>query len=933
MIAPFKLLRLATTGLVALIGVLLLPGPAAAQEGTGVITGVVRDDYNGMTLPTAHVQVVGLDIGALSGMDGEYRLEVPPGTYELKASFPGYSDHVMGGIVVEAGATVTLDIVMRISNISLEETVIITATLDPELATAEAQLLERKRSPAISDNLSQQEMRANADSDAASAMRRVTGLSVVDDQYVYVRGLGERYSNTMLNGTVLPTTEPDKRVVPLDLIPTRLVESVQVIKTYLPDRPAEFSGGLVQIESVRAPRALSVAAATKQTFNSLSAFSDNGLTYPGGGNDHWGFDDGTRALPGDIPDDKVIRGSVFIPGSGYSPEELQAFGRSFANTWDPRPETYGQDQDYSASYGGRVGRFGLVASVGYRIKSRNREEEQLFYSVGEDVDGDAILDVQNDYDFQFSDTKTRLGVLGTASYELDASNRFSWANFWTHNSKNETRAFAGFNADINTDIRDARLYWIQEDLLSSTLRGEHLLGGAANSRIDWRANYSLAGRDEPDIREILYEFNESLKAFKLADESQSAFRMFNTLEDEIYEGAFDWSVFFSSWNGLPAQIKFGPDYLKRHRDFSSRRFRFTQRNVRNIDTTLPAEQILVAENINPDGFELKEETRSTDAYYADQDVLAGYVMLDLGLTQKLRFIGGVRVESSNQEVTTFDPFSPDSDPIVASLSNTDALPAVNLVYQLTSEMNLRGGYSRTLNRPEFRELSPFEFTDVVGGRAVVGNPDLVRALIDNIDLRWEWFLSPGEVLAASVFYKDFTNPIERVVEPTAQLRTSFTNALGAVNKGFELEARKTLGENFAVNLNYTYVQSEIDLQREVGQVQTSLVRPLMGQSPSVVNAQLVYSAPSLELDARVLFNYAGRRITDVGSLGLPDIYEEGRSQVDLVVSKRWGPWGFQLLASNLTDSRYLSTQGGEENVQRLYRVGRDIGFALAYAFR
>jgi outer membrane receptor protein involved in Fe transport len=321
-------------------------------------------------------------------------------------------------------------------------------------------------------------------------------------------------------------------------------------------------------------------------------------------------------------------------------------------------------------------------------------------------------------------------------------------------------------------------------------------------------------------------------------------------------------------------------------------------------------------------------------------------MVDLPLADDWRFVGGVRVESSKQNVLTFDPFNAARPPIESSLDNTDVLPGLNIIYRLNDGMNLRGGYSQTVNRPEFRELAPFEFTDVVGGRAVVGNPDLRRALIRNADVRWEWFPSGSEVIAASFFYKDFEDPIERVVEATAQLRTSFQNALGAVNKGLELEARKNIGQWFFSAANYTFVDSAIELERGTAQVQTSLDRPLAGQSKNVFNGIFEFHIPEGKaissggvipaegyflggLSVRLLYNFNGDRITDVGSLGLPDIIEEGRGRFDLVAVWRYNSLVFRFSADNLNDPEHLYTQGGE--LQRSFKFGRTFTFSLGYA--
>ncbi len=887
----------------------------------GKIAGVVIDQFNAMTLPMAPIEVV--ETGALSytELDGRYSLEVPPGTYRLKVTFAGYQEQVVT-VTVAAGQTVTLDIPITMERFSEEVTVTAEAET-PQLFTAEAQLIERRKATVISDNLAAEDMRKNADSSAASAMQRVTGLTVVDGQYVFVRGLGERYSNTQLNGTTLPTTEPEKKVVPLDLFPSSLIQSVHVQKTYMPDKPADFTGGLVQIEPLSFPDSQVFDFSIGYSFNNETTFQDFG-TYPGGSTDWLGYDDGTRALPGAIPDDaKVVRGSAFT-GAGFTREELQTFGRSFANVWEPRlSSSAAPNQSYSLVYGNSTEKLGAVFSFAYNYKNQSQTEVQNFYSVS-----DEQISLQNNYDFEVASTDTTMGLVGNLSYKINGSNRIAFENFYTNNSSNETRVFEGFNQDINTEIRDSRLWWVQESIYSGKVSGEHFFSNLSNSRLDWRGSFSTAVRDEPDLRETLYEYNPSIDEFVLADESQSGFRMFNDLNDHVYELGADWSVYTTQWKGLPAMIKVGPYVQFRDRDFSSRRFRFIPIATGRFDTSLPPETLFAPENIGPI-FELREETRATDTYTADQTIAAGYGMIDLPFTETWRFVGGVRVERSEQNVETFDLFAVDPTTIVSNLDDTDVLPGLNLIYALSSAQNLRFGFSRTVNRPEFRELAPFEFTDVVGGRATVGNPELQRALISNYDVRWEWFPTSSEVVAASFFYKDFQDPIERTVQATAQLRTSDATAVGAKNLGFEIEARKQVSTKVFVSANYTYVDSDIEIGRGAGEVQTSTSRPLAGQSANVFNAMVEFQLPRFDFSTRVLFNYFDDRIIDVGSLGLPDILEEGRESLDVVVIKRFGSAQLRFIFDNLTDADYLFSQGGE--VQRLYKVGPTFGASFSWS--
>jgi len=906
------------------LALLVLASSLSAQESPGRITGKVLDETNAMALPGAPVEAVGADQVAHTDLDGRFTLEVPPGTYELKVGFSGYKERVVRGVRVAAGNEVTVDFALSGSLAFSEELTVSGQAEAP--STQAAQILERRRSGVITDALASDEMKKNADSDAAAAMQRVTGLSIVDGQYLFVRGLGERYSNTTLNGTIMPTTEPDKRVVPLDLFPTGLIESVKVTKSYLPDKPADFAGGLVEIEPINFPTRPTYSFSLTGGWNSQTTF-DSHLDYRGSSLDWLGYGKNERALPGTIPNAKVSPAGVF--GGGFSPDELKAFGESFANVWNPSRDDVAPDAGMSALAGNSWGRFGAVASVTWNRQSRAAREEQNFYKVGA---GNEIT-VQNAYDFDVATTKANLGGVLNLAYRLSGNHRLALENFYSHNSKDETRTFEGFNNDIRTNIRNARLYWIEEGLFTSKLSGEHFFPGLANSRVDWAASYAKADRDEPDLREVLYEFNDFTDSFVLADESQSGFRMFNVLDDRVYDTKLDWMLFLNQGSSRPILVKFGPALVYRQRDFSSRRFRFIPRDTRGVDLTADPETLFASANLGP-VFELNEETRATDTYEAEQTILAGYGMLDLPLTSRLRFVGGARVESSEQTVDTFDPFNPSAAVIRSQLDNTDVLPGLNLIYQLGADMNLRAGYSHTVNRPEFRELAPFEFTDVVGGRAVVGNPDLKRALIRNLDLRWEWFPSGGtadaEVIAVSAFYKDFDDPIERVVEATAQLRTSYQNAAGATNKGVELEVRKRLAERLLLSGNYTWVDSDIELVQTAGQVQTSLNRPLAGQSGNLFNGMLEYRGPR-GVSARVLGNYFDDRIVDVGALGLPDILEEGRFTLDVVLQKRLGAFNMRLSGDNLTDAAIRFSQGGLD--QRVYKIGRGASFSFSYAYQ
>ena len=905
---------------------------AGAQERKVRVTGVVRDESNNITLPGIPVEVAGGET-VYTDVDGRYVLELAPGSHELKVAMEGYETRTIK-VDVTAGARV-IDANVGLTMSRFAETVQVTAQgffMDAVTSSAEAQIADRKSSAVITDNLGSQDMKKNGDSDAAAAMSRVTGLSVVDNQYVFVRGLGERYSNTTLAGSTLPTTEPDKKVVPLDLFPAGLLDSVQVSKSYSPDRSAEFAGGLVQIQPLKFP------SRAVLDFNYGYTNYTNGTGDPIplsalNGNDVFGFDDGARALPAGIPSNKVVRQGIYTPDVGYNPAQITEFGRMLGNQWVPQVTDGAPGQNWGAVFGNRFGKLGVVASVTHSYKENYVEEQRAFYRIGDSLED---LEAISNYQMKYGTQRAQLGAVANLAYQFTSNHRLALENFYSHSGKDEGRLFEGPNTEAGFYYYNNRLSFVEEGLRSTAVAGDHFMRGFGNSRVDWRVNVAAATRDEPDLRETLYQQTFLPQTTNpnpanipvLADESQSGFRLFNDLADDTIDGQVNWST-FASTGARPTQYKFGVSYVNRTRDFQSRRFRFipivlTKDGTPPVNLTQQPEALYTSANIGS-AFRFNEETRPVDAYDGDQTTLSGYGMLDIAFSARTRINGGVRVENFDQVVNTFDPFGLFVRTVSAENKNTDLFPAVNLVQGLGANQNLRLSYSSTVNRPEFRELAEFEFTDVVGNRAVKGNPDLERALIQNVDARWEMFPGGRSILATSFFYKGFDQPIERVVLGGAQPIVTFQNADSARNFGIELEGAYEFGGGFFVNANYTFVDSEITLSPEQQTVQTSRTRALAGQSKNLFNLTAEYVKGGF--GARVLVNYAGDRISDVGANQAPDAIEQGRESVDVVFTQRlWTHFTFRLAGENLTDSPIEFTQGSR--VQRSYKLGRTIGISV-----
>ena len=916
-----------------LLFALLSAGAAsvAAQDRTVRVVGVVRDEAHAIALPGVTVEVEGTKEVVITDVDGRYVLQLPPGRHQIKVTMDGYTPATVQLDASGPARLINADVGLVMAK--LTETVTVTADfVSAETSSAAAQLVERRNAQVITDSIGGQEIRRNGDSDAAQAMSRVTGMSLVDNQYVFVRGLGERYSNTTLSGSVLPTTEPDKKVVPLDMFPTGLLDSVQVAKSYSVDKSAEFAGGLVQITPLKLPNR-ATADLSYELSHYSTATGESILLSPIGSRDWAGYDNGARALPSVFPDGKIVRQGIYTPEVGYGANQITEYGRALENIWSPASKSGLPGQSWGLVLGNTFGKLGIVGSISESYKEQFLEEKRRFFAVGEDEQ----LSTTNEYDIQAGSQRAQLGVVANIAYQFTPSHRVSFENFYSHSGRDEGRYFEGPNFENNFYYQNYRLQFIEEGLMANAVGGEHFFQGMGNSRIDWRVNVARASRDEPDLRETLYQgpivAPAAGRTFTLADESQSGFRLFTELEDDTTDVTGNWSIFRTT-AGRATQFKFGGSYVDRNRDFSSRRFRFVPISA-NKDGAVPAtltappEEIFTTSNIGT-AFRLNEETRPVDAYDGDQQVIAGYGMADISVTFNTRLIAGVRVEDFDQVVNTFDPFGLFVARVSAENKNTDFFPSVNLVQALNSSTNLRFGYSKTVNRPEFRELAEFEFTDVVGNRAVKGNPDLERALIHNVDVRWETFRGPRGIFAASAFYKNFDQPIERIVQGGAQPLTTFQNADGARNFGFELEAGQRLGEHFFASANYTFVDSKITLAPEQLTVQTSQERPLAGQSKNLFN--LMGETTFGGVSARLLVNFFGDRISDVGANEAPDIIEQGRASVDLIFSQRWQRFGFRLNFENLTDADYLFTQSTslQEEEQRAFKLGRTISLGFSF---
>src|SRR5215468_7171399 len=534
----------------------------------------------------------------------------------------------------------------------------------------------------------------------------------------------------------------------------------------------------------------------------------------------------------------------------------------------------------SAAGGGTFGRFGIVGALSFSNRNQTQSELQRYIRQGA---GTPIVFTEYP-DFREYTATAKMGAILNTAVRLTPNHKLIFRNTFTHDADKSAREFSGYDGGVDSYLLSQRLRYVERSLFSTGLEGDHSFPTLRNSLVHWQFTYSRSSRDEPDLREVIRDLLPDGR-YIFAASGSSGLRFFSSLDDRIYEPQGDYSIPFFK-GGISGLFKTGVRVTVRRRDFEARRFLYAPQQFTTLDLFLPSNQLFGPAQIRPSGFQITEFTRSTDTYAAEMNIFAGYAMVDLSLGPKWRVEGGVRVEDAEQTVITFDNRVPNATPVRAGLQNRDPAPAVNVIYALGKRQNFRTSYSRTVSRPDFRELSPFDFNNVLGGFVTAGNPDLKRAVINNYDARWEWFPGGNQLVAVSFFAKTFANPIEQTIVPSNDLRQTFVNAKSARNLGLELEFRRSLAtitprlKEFAVSSNFTFVDSNIEIQPEDATIITSQSRPLLGQSRYLANVVLQWARLKWRSDAKFYVNYVSRRIADAGTFRLPDIYQEANTFLD-----------------------------------------------------
>lgn len=909
---PTRFLLLALTALP--LSLYAQTDSTSAGSGTGRIVGKIVDARTGQGLTDVAIQIVGTTTGTGSGLEGRYALgNVAAGTVTLHIRRLGFAPKTVTGIALAPGETIQQDVALEPVTVSLE-TQVVTASV--ERGSVTAALDKQRTATGVVNSVTREQISRSPDSDAAQAVQRVSGVTVQDGKYVFVRGLGERYTTTSLNGARIPSPEPERKVVPLDLFPSALIQTVTTSKNFTADQPGDFSGAQVDIRTREFPLGRESEVSTSFGYN-LDARGRPLVAAPTLSRDWLGIAGSERQLPGEL--------AKPIPQQP-SQTTVNSIVQSFRNAWSPLSREGAPNRSMTLTTGGSTpfgaaSQAGYVAALSYSYNQELRSREVRAYA--EPTGGTTEVD-------RFEGSTGRASVLwggiANLSLNLGTVTRVSLNNTYNHTADNEARRESGFSENLGTRLLINRLRFVERTVRSNQIAAERQFG--SRQRLSLSFTNSHVKRSEPDRSEFVQVEGAPGELPYWLDATEGAVRTFGRLTESSNTTALDYALQFGPADNQH-ELKVGGLH------------RYTERVARNQVFSIQAPSLTLDERrLSPEEIFDGRFAGEADAvfrvvplsqggsYGALDELGAGYATVEWALGNRYRLITGARLERSSTIVA--------AEPTVGARVRinplyTDVLPSVLLNVKLTERQNMRLSATRTLSRPEYRELAEVQYRDVIGGENVIGNPDLKRTLISNFDARWEWYPRSGEVFSIGLFTKRFDKPIERVFLATSGTRiVTFLNADRADNIGLELDARIGLSgiadalEPVTVFSNLTLMNSKVHLGNDPGVAQEN--RPMVGQAPSVVNAGLTFAPLGKGFSTTVLYNRVGRRIVSASQRPLPVTYEEARSVLDMAMRvPLFGTLSAKLDARNLLDQPYRQTQGTVTRESyysgRVYTVG------------
>ncbi len=869
-----------------------------AQKGT--LTGTIIDKKSGEELIGATVNVQNTSIGAVSDISGKYNLSLEEGTYTLVYSFVTYQRKVVNDVVITKNEVVTLDIALEPEQQELQEVVVSATRLDNN----EVSLLRlQKKSHSIQDGISAQEIRRIGYTNSAESMKQVTGASVEGGKYIVMRGLGDRYSTSNLDGVTLPSTDPYRNSAALDMIPTTLIDNIVVKKTFTPDLEGNFTGGSVDITTKSLPDQFYLNLGVSFSYNDQTTFNNNFKADKLESSTDWlGYDDGSRGLPEIFVNNSIIvfpelttqRIDANPEGESERIEDYNNTMRALSGrSFDLNNQTPGLNSRYIINTGNRydIGKH----KIGYNL-GINYSKSFVHYDEREISNYTARIDpIDRIQPFQLnrgteSSEEVNLGGIFTLAYQMPKNHEFGFSWMFNNNANNAVLDMRGSypGALSSGEIFENRVIaYIQRELSNMQIRGKHLFGDVD---VKWSANYITSNQYEPDTRFLGTDILDGNYGFDNA-EYPLPFHFFRDLEDTQISSKLDIEVPVFNDN----TIKFGGLYQNKTRFFQESRYQvevqtqFFEEYISPADANGRYDIFFSEQNTGILGFQdngrpiygntYTDQSEEDNTYDGEEQIIAGYLMGVFKLTDNLKSILGARVEK-----TDFSVISMAGDSGI--IDNLNILPSLNFIYELTETSNFRASTSRTLARPNMREIAPFIAFDLLGGFPVIGNPDIKQTEITNFDLRYEIFPKASELIAFSGFYKHFRNPIVQELDAISdQPQFRYINTNSGFLFGAELEFRKKLDflspilRHFKFSSNFTYIYSRIDLSEREFEVRSQINpdiedwRPFAFQSPYLANFVLSYENPENGWEGALGANVFGPRLAANGAGAAPDVYE------------------------------------------------------------
>ena len=914
------------------------------------VSGSVSDSSNGESLIGAMVLVKGESRGATVQPDGKFLIDnLSKPNYDLEVRYIGYKTQTITINTVE-DTLLNIQLVPSVQEIT---TVTVTARTSKETNVELVKL--QSNSAVVMDGTNAETFKKTPDNKASDVFKRISGASVQDNKFVVIRGLSDRYNFALINGSPLPSSESDRKAFSFDIFPSNMLDNLTVMKSGSPDLPGEFSGGVININTTEPKDKNYHNLQLSLGYNTITTFR-NFSTYQGSNLDFLGLGSKDRGLPTDIP-----RTQDF---SQLNKTDKANLAGLMNTSWSTNSRMALPTGNLQYSIGKSYKKLSLSFAYNYQntfnmnnLVRRDFEEQST-----------EVVKKMELRDSVFTQTILNSAMINFL-YKIDKNNTIYFKNLYSINSEDKVNIRNGVR-ELDSDPRQweksTNFWYTQNNLLTNQLSGKHEI---KKSKLNWNIGYSNVNRDIPNLRRIVYR-KQSLLENDTTQQYVAVIQQNGTIptaagnmfwsksKENIISANYDYSIPVK-FGKIENEIKFGGWHQFRDREFTSRNLGFSQYkpNGSSFDSQLlllDPNDIFSQQNMGllsngQGGFKLEEATKVSDNYSASSFLNAGFLMTDSKIG-KLRIVGGLRVESYNQKFNYIE-FGSNLEKRVDT-TVVDLLPSINIIYSLSDKMKVRTSYYRTVSRPEFRELAPFNFYNFVIDNITSGNPNLKRATIDNFDVRWEMYPGKGQIVSVSGFYKSFNNPIELInrTGTSGAPELYFTNVNKVTNIGGEVEFRLNLGtftkvknkllDNLTVYSNASIIKSVVDMSHFVG---SGSDRPLQGQSPYIINTGLFYTTPKKDLTATISYNVIGQRIYIVGNVQEPSVWENGRNVIDIQVSKKIGDKielklnVKDLLAQDLIYFQDLNGNkkydlGIDNNWQEI-KFGQTISMSIKYTFK